>query len=55
MIHPNVLKMAGIDPAKYRGFAWGGGIDRLVMLRYGLGDVRNFEAAKLDFLKEFTC
>ena len=55
MIHPNVLKMAGIDPTKYRGFAWGGGIDRLVMLRYGLGDVRNFEAAKLDFLKEFTC
>ena len=55
MIHPNVLKMAGIDPTKYRGFAWGGGIDRLVMLRYGLNDVRNFEAAKLDFLKEFSC
>ena len=53
MIHPNVLKMAGIDPTEYQGFAWGGGIDRLVMLRYGLGDVRNFEAAKLDFLKEF--
>ena len=55
MIHPNVLKMAGIDPAQYHGFAWGGGIDRLVMLRYGLDDVRHFEAAKLDFLKEFTC
>jgi phenylalanyl-tRNA synthetase alpha chain len=55
MIHPNVLKMAGIDPAEYQGFAWGGGIDRLVMLRYGLGDVRYFESAKLDFLKEFTC
>lgn len=53
MIHPNVLKMSGIDPAEYQGFAWGGGIDRLVMLRYGLNDVRNFEAAKLDFLKEF--
>lgn len=53
MIHPNVLKMAGIDPTEYQGFAWGGGIDRLVMLRYGLNDVRNFEAAKLDFLKEF--
>ena len=53
MIHPNVLRMAGIDPAEYQGFAWGGGIDRLVMLRYGLNDVRNFEAAKLDFLKEF--
>ena len=55
MIHPNVLKAAGIDPTKYQGFAWGGGIDRLVMLRYGLNDVRNFEAAKLNFLKEFAC
>ncbi len=53
MIHPNVLKMAGIDPDKYKGFAWGGGIDRLVMLRYGLSDVRYFESGKLDFLKEF--
>lgn len=53
MIHPNVLKMAGINPDKYRGFAWGGGIDRLVMLKYGLSDVRYFESAKLDFLKEF--
>ena len=55
MIHPNVLKMAGIDPHKYQGFAWGGGIDRLVMLRYGLNDVRYFESAKLDFLKELAC
>ena len=55
MIHPNVLKMAGIDPTKYQGFAWGGGIDRLAMLRHGLGDVRHFESAKLDFLKEFSC
>lgn len=53
MIHPNVLQAAGIDPTKYRGFAWGGGIDRLVMLRYGLTDVRYFESGKLDFLKEF--
>lgn len=53
MIHPNVLKMAGIDPSKYHGFAWGGGIDRLVMLRYGLKDVRNFEAANLNFLRNF--
>ena len=55
MIHPNVLKMVGIDPTKYQGFAWGGGIDRLAMLRHGLGDVRHFESAKLDFLKEFSC
>ena len=53
MIHPNVLKMAGIDPNEYHGFAWGGGIDRLVMLRYGLKDVRYFESGNLNFLKEF--
>ncbi len=53
MIHPNVLKMAGISPTEYHGFAWGGGIDRLVMLRYGLKDVRNFESGNLNFLKEF--
>lgn len=53
MIHPNVLKMAGINPEEYHGFAWGGGIDRLVMLRYGLNDVRYFESGNLNFLKEF--
>ena len=53
MIHPNVLKMAGIDPERYHGFAWGGGIDRLVMLKYGLDDVRHFEAGNLNFLREF--
>ena len=53
MIHPNVLKMAGINPEEYHGFAWGGGIDRLVMLRYGLKDVRYFESGNLNFLKEF--
>ena len=53
MIHPNVLKMAGIDAGKYHGFAWGGGIDRLVMLKYGLPDVRYFESGNLNFLREF--
>ncbi len=53
MIHPNVLKMAGINPDEYKGFAWGGGIDRLVMLKYQLNDIRYFESAKLDFLEEF--
>lgn len=53
MIHPNVLKEAGIDPNKYHGFAWGGGIDRLVMLRYGLKDVRYFESGNLNFLRNF--
>lgn len=53
MIHPNVLKMAGIDSNEYHGFAWGGGIDRLVMLRYGLSDVRFFESGNLQFLRNF--
>lgn len=54
MIHPNVLKAAGIDPTKYRGFAWGGGVERLVMLKYGIEDLRHFESAKLAFLRKFT-
>lgn len=53
MIHPNVLKAAGIDSTKYTGFAWGGGVDRLVMMKYGIEDVRHFESAKLDFLRQF--
>jgi phenylalanyl-tRNA synthetase alpha chain len=53
MIHPNVLKAADIDPTKYRGFAWGGGLERLVMLKYGIDDIRHFESGKLKFLKEF--
>ena len=53
MIHPNVLESAGIDPAKYRGFAWGGGIERLVMLKYGIEDIRHFESGKLQFLRKF--
>ncbi|MCL1929849.1 phenylalanine--tRNA ligase subunit alpha [Candidatus Saccharibacteria bacterium] len=53
MIHPNVLKEADIDPTKYSGFAWGGGIERLVMLKYGIDDIRYFESGKLRFLKEF--
>jgi len=53
MIHPRVLEMAGIDPQKFKGFAWGGGIDRLVLMKYALTDIRNFESGKLSFLKEF--
>lgn len=53
MIHPNVLKAADIDPARYRGFAWGGGLERLVMLKYGIEDLRHFESAKLQFLRKF--
>lgn len=54
MIHPSVLKMAGIDPTVYTGFAWGGGVERPVMLKYGIEDVRLFEAGKLEFLRQFS-
>lgn len=54
MIHPNVLRAADIDPEKYRGFAWGGGIERLVMLKYGIEDLRHFESGKLAFLRKFA-
>ena len=54
MIHPNVLRAADIDPTQYRGFAWGGGIERLVMLKYGIEDLRHFESGKLAFLRKFN-
>lgn len=53
MIHPNVLAEAGIDAKKYTGFAWGFGIERLVMLKYNIEDVRHFESANLKFLRQF--
>lgn len=53
MIHPNVLRAADIDPNVYSGFAFGCGIDRLVMMKNGIEDVRHFESAKLDFLRQF--
>jgi phenylalanyl-tRNA synthetase alpha chain len=54
MIHPNVLKMAGIDPVVYAGFAWGGGVERLVMMKNQIEDIRHFESGKLDFLRQFS-
>lgn len=53
MIHPNVLIEAGIDPEKYTGFAWGCGIERLVMMRYNIEDIRHFNSGKLAFLRQF--
>jgi len=53
MINPNVLKMADIDPVKNTGFAWGCGIDRLVMMKYDIEDIRHFHSGKLDFLRQF--
>ena len=53
MIHPNVLKNAGVDPAKYQGFAFGMGLDRLAMLRWGIDDVRLMHSADLRFINQF--
>ncbi len=53
MIHPNVLKMAGVDPEVYTGFAWGMGVDRLVMMKNNIEDVRHSESGKLEFLRQF--
>jgi phenylalanyl-tRNA synthetase alpha chain len=54
MVHPNVLKIAGIDPEKYTGFAFGFGPDRLTMLRYGVNDLRLFFEGDLRFLRQFA-
>lgn len=53
MIHPNVLKFAGIDPEKYSGCAFGLGFDRLVMLRTGLSDIRYLNSGNLKVLSQF--
>lgn len=53
LTHPKVLEMGGLDPKKYSGFAWGMGLDRLVMLKYGIEDIRHFHAGDLRFLKQF--
>ena len=53
MIHPNVLRATGIDPERWQGYAFGMGIDRLAMLRYGVDDLRLFFENDLQFLKQF--
>ncbi|MEI9931282.1 MAG: phenylalanine--tRNA ligase subunit alpha [Rhizomicrobium sp.] len=53
MVHPRVLEMCGIDPTKYSGFAFGGGIDRLAMLKYGIPDIRPFFESDLRWLRHF--
>ncbi|SET47877.1 phenylalanine--tRNA ligase subunit alpha [Thalassotalea agarivorans] len=53
MVHPNVLKSVGIDPEEYTGFAFGMGVERLTMLRYGVNDLRAFFENDLRFLKQF--
>jgi phenylalanyl-tRNA synthetase alpha chain len=53
MVHPNVLMASGIDAERYTGYAWGMGIDRLAMLRYGVSDLRLFFENDLRFLEQF--
>jgi phenylalanyl-tRNA synthetase alpha chain len=54
MVHPNVLRGVGYDPEEYTGFAFGLGIERLVMMKYGVDDVRVFNSNDLRFLKKFA-
>jgi len=53
MVHPNVLRNGGIDPDKYQGFAWGMGIDRIAMLKYGMPDLRAFFDADVRWLNHY--
>ncbi|WP_134643928.1 phenylalanine--tRNA ligase subunit alpha [Weissella cibaria] len=53
MVHPNVLRMAGVDPEVYGGFAFGLGPDRFAMLKYGIEDIRNFYLNDVRFLTQF--
>lgn len=54
LVHPQVLKAGGIDSNKYSGFAFGIGLDRLAMMKYGISDIRELHNGGLDFLKDFT-
>jgi phenylalanyl-tRNA synthetase alpha chain len=53
MVHPNVLRNCGLDPDTYQGFAWGMGIDRLAMLKYGMNDLRQFFDADKRWLDHY--
>ncbi len=53
LVHPNVLKAGGIDPKKYSGFAFGMGLTRMVMLKYGIEDVRLLQSGDMRFLNQF--
>jgi phenylalanyl-tRNA synthetase alpha chain len=53
MVHPNVLRNCGLDPDEYQGFAWGMGIDRIAMLKYGMSDLRAFFEADVRWLSHY--
>ena len=54
MVHPNVLRMCGYDPEVYTGFAFGVGLERLAMFKYGITDIRNFYQGDVRFLDNFN-
>lgn len=53
LVHPKVIESAGLNPSDWRGFAFGGGIDRLIMLRYGIDDVRHLYSGDLRLINQF--
>ena len=53
MVHPDVLRNCGIDPEEYSGFAFGFGVDRMVMLKYGIDDIRLLYESDMRFLNQF--
>jgi phenylalanyl-tRNA synthetase alpha chain len=53
-VHPNVVRNFGLDPERHIGFAFGSGLERLTMLRYGINDLRLFYEGDLRFLKQFN-
>ncbi|MFF2090985.1 phenylalanine--tRNA ligase subunit alpha [Paenibacillus sp. NPDC058174] len=54
MVHPRVLEMGGYDPAKYSGFAFGMGVERIALLKYGIDDIRHFYTNDMRFLSQFA-
>ena len=53
MVHPNILQSMGIDTERYTGFAWGLGVDRITMSRFGIDDIRLLFENDLRFLRQF--
>ena len=53
LVHPNVLRAGGLNPEKYSGFAFGMGLTRLAMMKYGIDDIRLFLSGDLRFLNQF--
>ena len=53
MVHPNVLRACDVDPEEFTGYAFGMGVERMAMLRYGVTDLRQFFENDLEFLRQF--